>query len=97
MTLFEMYTHKNTAPYSISLGTANVYTALTPLYKNNVYILYPASKGLFDLPDFSWKIKGTLLAGNIFSSSHAFLPIAPSKRNYIGPDWVDCVWELTLV
>ena len=57
-----MCTHKNTAPYSISLGAANVYSALTPLYENNVYILYPASKGPFDLPtkvNLSRKIEGS--------------------------------------
>ena len=76
-----MCTHKNTAPYSISLGAANVYSALTPLYENNVYILYPASKGPFDLPVFSMKIKLSLLPGYIFPSSHAFLPIVLSKRS----------------
>ena len=74
-----MYTHKNTAPYSISLGTANVYTALTPLYKNNVYIFFPASKGPFDLPDFSWKIKGLCSQGTSFLVPTSFFRSSPAN------------------
>ena len=69
-----MCTHKNTAPYSISFRTANVYTALTPLYKNNVYIFSILRAKVSST-------KGTLLARYIFSSSHAFFPIVPNKRS----------------